>query len=151
MVLDQAGSAVIACDNTRERKLVAIKRFKGIDQSSTRKIPPFRSDHVVNIKETYFDNDDMVIVYEQMDISLRNVTSILQGPFKPFQIATICKGVSTSFNRVSRTWLTPKQLVAGLSYIHEELALYHGELSCGSILLNLEGMVKIGTSHFGLR
>jgi hypothetical protein len=84
MILDQAGSAVIACDNTRERKLAAIKRFKGIDQSSTRKIPPFRSDYGVNIKETYFDNDDIVIVYEQMDISLRNVTSILQGPFKPF-------------------------------------------------------------------
>src|SRR5437773_2358445 len=49
MVLDQAGSAIIGCDNTRERNLVAIKRLKGIDKSSARGIRPFTSDYVVNI------------------------------------------------------------------------------------------------------
>ncbi|PVH69002.1 hypothetical protein DL98DRAFT_378587, partial [Cadophora sp. DSE1049] len=34
-------------------------------------------------------------------------------------------------------------LVAGFSYIHEELSLCHSELSCGTILLNLDGIVKI--------
>lgn len=34
--------------------------------------------------------------------------------------------------------------MAGLSYIHEEMALCHGDLSCGTILLSLDGMVKIG-------
>jgi hypothetical protein len=95
MVLDQAGSAIIGCDNTKERNLVAIKRLKnGIDKSSMRGIQHFTSDHVVNIRESYFDNDDLVIIYEQMDISLRHVTSILQAPFKPFQTAAICKEVS---------------------------------------------------------
>jgi hypothetical protein len=84
MVLDQARLAVIACDNTRERKLVIIKRFKGINQSSTSKILPFSSNYVVNIKEAYFHNNDIMIVYKQMNILLQNVTSILQGPFKPF-------------------------------------------------------------------
>ncbi|KAH9208846.1 hypothetical protein DL95DRAFT_449626 [Leptodontidium sp. 2 PMI_412] len=87
MVLDQAGSANIGCDNTRERNLVAIKRLHGVRKGSMRRIQPFTSEHV---------------------------------------IAAICK-----------------QLVAGLSYIHEELSLCHGELSCGTILLNLDGMVKI--------
>jgi hypothetical protein len=95
MVFDQAGSAIIGCDNTRERNLVAIKRLNiGIDKSLIRGIQPFTSDHVVNVRESYFDNDDLVIIYEQMDISLRYVTSILQAPFKPFQIAAICKEVS---------------------------------------------------------
>lgn len=126
MVLDQAGSANIGCDNTKERNLVAIKRFNGIRKSSMRRIQRFTSDNVVSIRETYFENDDLVVIYERMDVSLRHVTGVLQGPFKPSQIAAICK-----------------QLVAGLSYIHEKILLCHGDLSCGTILLNLDGMVKI--------
>jgi hypothetical protein len=94
MVFDQAGSANIGCDNTRERNLVAIKRFNGIRKSSMRRIQPFTSDYVVSIRETYFENDDLVVIYERMDVSLRHVTGILQGPFKPSQIAAICKQVS---------------------------------------------------------
>jgi hypothetical protein len=117
MVLNQAGSAVIACDNTAERQLVAIKRFKGINKSSMHKIAPFKNDHVVSIIETYFDGEDMVIIYEQMDISLRNVTSILQGPFKPFHIAAICKEVSFSFNRASQNIADPK-IACGRSFFY---------------------------------
>ena len=94
MVLDQAGSANIGCDNTRERNLVAIKRLIGARRRLLRRIKPFTSDHVVSIKETYFENDDLVIIYERMDVSLRHVTSILQGPFQPSQIAAICKQVN---------------------------------------------------------
>ncbi len=36
------------------------------------------------------------------------------------------------------------QLLDGLSYLHKELARYHGALSCGEILLSLDGRVKIG-------
>ncbi|KAH8800710.1 hypothetical protein F5884DRAFT_652369, partial [Xylogone sp. PMI_703] len=35
------------------------------------------------------------------------------------------------------------QLLSGLSYIHEKLFVSHGNISCGAILLNLEGTVKI--------
>ena len=38
------------------------------------------------------------------------------------------------------------QLVNGLLYLHEELSLSHGALDCSTILLNLNGIVKIGTS-----
>jgi hypothetical protein len=96
MVLDQAGSANIGCDNTKDHDLVAIKRLKGIDKSSTNRMRPFTSDHVVNIRDVYFDNDDLVVIYEKMDKSLRDIAGILQGPFKPFQIAAICKEVCTS-------------------------------------------------------
>jgi len=126
MVLDQAGSANIGRDNTRECNLVAIKRLIGVRKRPLRRIKPFTSDHVVSIRETYFENDDLVIIYERMDVSLRHVTSILQGPFQPPQIAAICK-----------------QLVAGLSYIHEELLLCHEDLGCATILLNIDGIVKI--------
>ena len=94
MVLDQAGLANIGCDGTRECNLVAIKRLIGARKRLSRRIKPFTSDHVVSIRETYFENDDLVVIYERMDVSLRHVTSILQGPFQPSQIAAICKQVS---------------------------------------------------------
>lgn len=36
------------------------------------------------------------------------------------------------------------QLVGDLSYIHEQLSLYHGTLSCGNVLLNQNEKIKIG-------
>jgi hypothetical protein len=105
MVLDQAGSAIIGCDYTRERNLVAIKSLKGLDKSSMRGVRFFTSDYVVNIIETYFDNDDLVIIYKKMDISLRRITSILEGLLKPFQIAAICKEVSLPKTLLDRSCL----------------------------------------------
>jgi hypothetical protein len=106
MELEQAGSAVMGCDNSKRCNLVAIKRLKGVDKNSAYLMRLPKNDHVVNIKDMYFDKDDLVIIYESMDISLRAVTSILQGPFKPFQIAAICKEVSTSPDRISSALLT---------------------------------------------
>ena len=37
-----------------------------------------------------------------------------------------------------------EQLLEGLSYLHKKLAHYHGALSCGTVLLNVDGRVKIG-------
>jgi hypothetical protein len=117
MVLDRAGPAVIACDNTAERELVAIKRFQGIDKSSMRKITLSRNNYVVSIIETFFEGENMVIVYEHMDISLRNVTSILQGQFKPFHIAGICEEVSLGFNRTSLNIADP-EIACGRSFFY---------------------------------
>jgi len=94
MVLDQARPANIAYDNTKERNLVAIKRLNGISKVSIHIIRPFTNDYIVNIRETYFETDNLVIIYERMDVSLRHVTNILQGPFQPSQIAAICKQVN---------------------------------------------------------
>ena len=106
MVLDQSGPANMGCDNTRDHNLVAIKRLKGIDKSSTRRMRSFTSDHVVSIRDIYFDNDDLVIVYEKMYKSLRDITGILQGPLKPFQIAALCKEVSISSDCVGSALFT---------------------------------------------
>lgn len=41
--------------------------------------------------------------------------------------------------------LTTEQVVYGLEYLHQELSLVHGSLSCNNILLNQDGTAKIGT------
>lgn len=52
--------------------------------------PAFTSNHVVNIKNVFHDGSEVVTVYEVMDVSLRDVISILGEPFKSGQIGTIC-------------------------------------------------------------
>jgi len=94
MALDQAGPAMIGSENEKEPSLVAIKRVKRVDESPVNRITPFTSDHLVQIRNMYEDGDEIVIVYEIMDVTLRQLTGILQGPLKAFQIAAICKEVS---------------------------------------------------------
>ncbi|MCJ1422777.1 hypothetical protein MMC29_000657 [Sticta canariensis] len=126
MTIEQAGPAVIGVDDTDGRKRVAIKRVRK-PEGSVHQVPPSTCDQIVNIKDMYVENDDVVFVYEQMDVSLRHMTGILQDrPLKAFQIAAICR-----------------EVVSGLLYMHEELGLAHGALNCSTILLDLNGRVKI--------
>ena len=39
------------------------------------------------------------------------------------------------------------QVVTGLSYIHQELAIAHGKLSCSTILLDSSGRIKLGNFY----
>ena len=54
------------------------------------RIATFTSHHLVQIKDVYEDGNDFVIVSETMDVTLRQLTGILQGPLKALQIAAIC-------------------------------------------------------------
>jgi hypothetical protein len=56
---------------------VAIKRLKGVDKNSVCEMRLFINHHVVNIKDMYFDNDDLVIIYKLIDIFLYAITNIL--------------------------------------------------------------------------
>jgi len=99
MALDQAGLAMIGSDNNKEPSLVAIKRIMKGGESPVNRVTPFTSDHLVQIRNMYEDGDEIIIVYETMDVTLRQLTGILQGPLKAFQIAAICKEVSQPRSR----------------------------------------------------
>ncbi len=85
MIRDQAGPAIIGSDNSEECNFVAIKRVKKVDNSLVHRIPSFNSDQLVEIRDMYQDNDDVVIIYEQMDVSLRHMSGLLQGPLSNLQ------------------------------------------------------------------
>lgn len=93
MTLDQAGPAIIGCDNTRAGNMVAIKRVERPEEYSGRCMPPFVSDYVVDVKDMYCEDNEITIIYEQMDVSLRQITGTLSGQLKAFEIAAICKEV----------------------------------------------------------
>ena len=96
MNLNQTESVIMKYDNIRNCNLVIIKRLKDMNKSLTCKIWLFTSNHVINIRDVYFDNDDIIIFYEEMNITLQNFISILQNFFTSFQIAAICKKISHS-------------------------------------------------------
>ena len=95
MLLDQAGPAVIARDNKEDGPFVAIKRVKKADYNLIYRIPDFISNYLINIKDMFLEgNDEVMIVYEQMDISLKHIMAVTGGPLHSFEIAAICKEVS---------------------------------------------------------
>jgi NADH:ubiquinone oxidoreductase subunit E len=70
IVLNQAGLANIRYNNTRECNLVAIKRLIKVCKRLLRRIKPFTSDYVISIKEINFKNNNLVIIYKRIDVSL---------------------------------------------------------------------------------
>jgi hypothetical protein len=49
---------------------VAIKRLVRVCKMLLRKIKPFISDYIVSIKEIYFKNNNLVIIYKRINVSL---------------------------------------------------------------------------------
>ncbi len=92
----------------------------------------------------YQDNDDVVIIYEQMNVFLRHIIELLRDSLKVFQIAAICKKIRVNFDCFTSNLLTvEKKMLNDLSYLHKKLSHYHDVFSCNTILLNLEERVKI--------
>lgn len=82
MPLDQAGPAVIAHENSKNGAFVAIKRLR-INRKPISKVPDFHCNNIVNIKDIFLEADDeIVIVYEQMDVSLRHIKAVTSGPYR---------------------------------------------------------------------
>lgn len=94
MTLDQVEHAMIDSNNNKNSNLIAIKRIEKVDKSLVNSIASFINDHLVQIKDMYENDNDIVIIYETMNVILRQLIDILQDSLKIFQIATICKEVS---------------------------------------------------------
>ena len=121
MPLDQAGPAMIARENMGDRVFVAIKRVKRDDRRPVHRVADFTSDHLVNIRDMFLEGDDIVIVYDQMDVSLKHIMAVTGGPLQAFEIAAICKEASNYVNDVCHLLTRDRQLIGGLSYIHKQL------------------------------
>jgi hypothetical protein len=56
---------------------VIIKRLKEVNKTLVYRMRPFINDYLVNVKDIYFDNNDLVIIYELIDILLHVIISIV--------------------------------------------------------------------------
>jgi len=71
MIIEEAGNAVIAYERESSGRLVAIKRAKPENETSSYRLRLYKSDHVVSMVDTCVDDPEIVYVYKAMDISLR--------------------------------------------------------------------------------
>lgn len=105
ITLDQAGLANICYDETNQHNLVTVKRVRKVGKHPIYQLPNITSSRVVNIKDMFMDRNDVVLVYEVLDVSLRHITSLLIDPPKAFQIAVICKEVSLTHPDINLIYL----------------------------------------------
>lgn len=91
MRLDQGGPAIIAHSAFA---LVAIKERKAKDEKQADRIISIQSSYVVNLERAFFDSGTIYLVYECMDIALRNIRSCPKGDLTACEIAAVCKEVS---------------------------------------------------------
>ncbi|KAI4264804.1 MAG: hypothetical protein L6R42_000103 [Xanthoria sp. 1 TBL-2021] len=127
LVLNQAGKACTAHDNSTECKLVAIKKrnLNGTADYDCRQ--EIQDENVMNLIEIFIKDEQVYLVYEQMDVSLDIINGIPRGRWQAFEIAAICKEILNS-----------------LSFIHNELRMYHGAIEYGSIIFSRDGQIKLG-------
>ena len=130
MPLDQVRPAVITHDNMNNRVFVVIKHMKRANLKPLYCVSDFKSDHLVNIRDMFLKGDhEIVIVYEQMNVSLRHVMTVTRGSLQVFKIMMICREVSTCTQ-----WLgdTHNNMTAGeQSLLHSWKAFtlsWHAEL-----------------------
>ena len=83
-------------DNVNELSLITIKQIRKADKKPVKQISPFSSDYLVKIRNMHNNSDEVIIIYETMNVTLQQLTDILQDLLKVFQITAICKKVRAS-------------------------------------------------------
>ncbi|KAL4947079.1 hypothetical protein BDW69DRAFT_199915 [Aspergillus filifer] len=88
-----------------------------------------RTDHknLVNVQELYLAQDALILTYDGWGVSVLEITQLFNIFAKDeHAVATICK-----------------ETLRGLYYIHHEVGIAHGNISCGTVVLTSTGLVKI--------
>lgn len=84
---------LVASDNSKVCTLVAIKTMK-IQRAGLSLIRKVHVDNIVALLDVYRTGEEEIcMVYEQMDVSLSLVNSIARGKWNVYEIAAVCKEV----------------------------------------------------------
>ena len=90
--LEQAGPATIGSSNTSDCHLVAIKRSK-VTKTPPPRFVDFTCDNVVKLKDFQLDGNEVRMIYEQMDVSLRVLNGMPNREWEGYEIGAVCKEV----------------------------------------------------------
>ncbi|KAF3481567.1 uncharacterized protein GIQ15_04326 [Arthroderma uncinatum] len=119
------GKVVLAYEIKSPKVIVAIKECKAADTERAQLL--FRTSHpnIVNLQDAFIDERDVYLAYERMDLPLEQLHSDIK--LEERHIATICR-----------------EVLLGLSYIHQQLQICHLSVKCSTIFLSTQGHIKIG-------
>lgn len=92
MTFDQGGSATIASDNKKLCSIVAIQKSK-VRAINPKIRPPSIRGNIVKLIDVFERDGDTIMVYKQMDVSLRSINSIPGLEWSVHEIAAVCKEV----------------------------------------------------------
>ena len=150
MKLNQAGLATIIYHNTGHRDrylLVTIKEEKA-DKDQFGQLLSFNNANMVNLPDICYFEQTVHLIYEHVNVSLRQIQSTPRGSLNHCKISLICKEVrSRKIHWMEIFCSLQIQVLNGLEYIHLELQVFHGALDCGNILVGSDRSVKIGKLH----
>jgi len=91
MRLDQEESAIIAHSVFT---LMTIKKRKAKDENQADHIIFIQFSYVVNLKRAFFNSDTIYLIYECMNITLKNIHLCFKEDLTACEIAAVCKEVS---------------------------------------------------------
>ncbi|KAI9673510.1 MAG: hypothetical protein M1822_009937 [Bathelium mastoideum] len=149
---DQAGPAIVAyASNTRPGqdaclRFCAIKKYRGHGRTI---IEYGRKSHanLVAMVDVFEHDDYISVAYEHMIMSLTALRASPLSLFHETEIAFICKQESHPYSLLAST--NDRQILNGIVFIHKELQLAHGDVSCDNVLLSRQGEIKIGKCQPG--
>ena len=91
---DQAGPAIIGSSNTQDCTLVAIKTSKRCTNIDLQYLTGCVHENLVQLLDVFeIDDNEVCMVYEQMEVSLRLINGNPYIKWKPYEIAAISKEV----------------------------------------------------------
>ena len=95
---DQAGPAIIGSANTKDCTLVAIKTSKRTTKVDLKFLIELSNDNVVQLLDVFdTESDEICMIYEQMEVSLRLINGNPYIKWKAYEIAAISKEVNERF------------------------------------------------------
>ncbi|KAK6810694.1 hypothetical protein RU639_013498 [Aspergillus parasiticus] len=130
--IDQAGPGYIAHAKNNTFAEMIVKEVKAPSKDWLTKLTSTSNQNVVHLQEAMYNNGCIYLFYEVMDVSLSQAFATPLGRWKAYEVAAFSQ-----------------ELLNGLDYIHKSLGLVHGDMTAKSVLLSVEGAVKIaniGTS-----
>ncbi|KAG5294007.1 hypothetical protein I7I50_04597 [Histoplasma capsulatum G186AR] len=123
----QSKTLYLASEHSAACTVVAIKEYKLSEPNTIQNLLKTSHSNLVNLKSAYVNKSVVFFVYEQMHLSLDKIHSCIV--LKEAHIAAVCK-----------------EILQGLSYVHKELHITHGNITCRNIFLSFTGLIKIGKS-----
>lgn len=92
---DQAGPVSIAHKQDSRFQVVAIKKRALTPNMRFHDLKAVQHENIVHLQASFRDASTVYLVYESIKISLREMQACAYGPFKDFEISSICKQVRT--------------------------------------------------------
>ena len=139
---DEAGTAIIAHGHQPNFPVVAIKEraIKSTDRIT--ELVEIRNQNLVQLLDAFQYQSRIYLVYESVNVSLRQIQSCPYGPLREYEISSVCQQVKPvlSLHYAANCCKS----IQGLLFIDTQLHTCLTILDSSQILVNDQGVVKLG-------